>query len=159
MSVQALDAETRARRERYVRELEKRARQARRDVFLLRFGVQLSWAVSLVAGAAISLVQAFGENVGWSEGTGNTLTAVLGFVVVVAQGADRLLSRGARGAAASDLLHRTVERERRTLEVGEGPYRGAVDPFSLFVDRMEAALLDDDKAAIRTTQRLLDHNN
>ncbi|MEZ5215936.1 MAG: hypothetical protein R2715_04895 [Ilumatobacteraceae bacterium] len=144
--------------EQYEHEIEARARRARRDVFLMRFGVQVTWAVTLVAGASVTLLQALNNKGVFEQSVTTMLSALAGFVVVIAQGTNRLLARGAKGATASDRFHRGIARERRLLAVRHGDYAVATDPLALYVERVEGLLAEDDAVAIETTQNLLAHD-
>lgn len=122
----------------YLRTIDKRVRSANWAVLSRVAGLQVAWGVSLVAGAAVPLVQALD----WDAK--DAITAVLGFVVVVAQGADRLMARTSGVVQADDAMRRAMARERRLFDARQGPYRDVDDPFAVFVDRVEAVIAEHD---------------
>lgn len=149
------DPATTDRHERYLREISRQARRANRAVESRLIGVQVAWIAALLAGAGVSVMQAFSESDTWLGGNARWITILLGFAVVVAQGADRLLARTAGGAEPDDVLRRGLERERRLFDAREGPYKAADDPFSEFVSRAEELLATNDTQVISYTRRLL----
>lgn len=140
---------------RYLATVSKRARRADWAVVSRLVGVQIAWAVALLAGAAVSLVQAVPESVGWFPDDPVWITALLGFVVVVAQGATQLFARTSGVVRADDALRRNLARERRVFDCREGPYADAANPFSLFVERVEAELEKHDDSATAYSASLL----
>ena len=141
----------------YLRSVHKRVRRADAAVISRLLAVQLAWIVTLVCGAGVTLVQAFGsETVGWiDEGDVSWITALLGFVVVVSQGAGRLVGRTSGVVQADDTMRRNVAREERLFKAGAGPYRGATDPFALFADRTESELAEHDRQVALYSSTLL----
>ena len=141
--------------QRYLAAVDKRARRADWAVVSRLVGLQTAWAVALLAGAAVSLVQAIPKSVEWFPDEPVWITALLGFVVVVAQGATQLFARTSGVVKADDALRRNLARERRLFDCGEGPYADAVNQFSLFVERVEAELEKHDDSATAYSASLL----
>jgi len=131
----------------YVRAVHKRVRRADAAVISRVLAIQLAWIVSLVCGAGVTLVQALdSETIDWlSAGDVAWISALLGFIVVVAQGAGRLVGRTSGVVHADDTMRRKLAREERLFQAGAGPYRDATDPFELFADRAERELLEHDR--------------
>ena len=143
---------TSAIQQRYLASANKRIRRADRAVLSRVVGLQTAWAVALLAGAAVSLVQAFGESL---KDDVKWITALLGFVVVVAQGASQLFARTSGVVKADDLMRRNLARERRLFDCSEGPYADAVNPFAVFVERAEAEFAKHDDSAADYSAALL----
>ena len=128
------------RQEEYLEAVERRVRRANAAVLSRVIGVQIAWSVSLVCGAGVALVQLWGV-IDTSGSPGPQWTsAILGFVIVVAQGADKLFARTSGVVRADDEMRRNMARELRWFRAGAGPYLGSDDPFSQFADRAEAEL-------------------
>lgn len=125
----------------YVRRIEKRIRWADRGMNARSVGQKAAWTIALAAGGAVSLSQAIVDTWDW-------LPAVLGFVVVVAQGSDRILNRSADGSASMDRMRRDLSREVRLFHARAAQY-DIDDRFPVFVERAEAILsaYDDDSVA------------
>ncbi len=138
----------------YVKAVAKRARRANLAVESRLVGIQVTWSVALIAGTGVTVMQAFRQSENWLGHNSALITALLGFVVVVAQGADRLLGRTAAGAAPDDVLRRGLARERRLFDAGEGPYKGSDDSFSVFVERVENLLAANDYAVMAYNRQL-----
>lgn len=136
--------------QRYLKSVHTLLRRADRAVLSRLVGLQTVWAVALLAGAAVSLVQLV--EVKW-------LTALLGFVVVVAQGATQLFARTSGVVRADDLLRRNLARERRLFDCGEGPYAGVDNRFALFVERAEAEIARHDDSAAPYSEALLQNES
>jgi hypothetical protein len=124
----------------YLDEIRRRDRRARWGTRLRYLVMHVSWIIVLLAGAAIALVEVFGLS-SW-------VAPLLGFVVVVFQGVDRIFERTARGALAMDVLRRGLEREQRLLLVGGGPYAIAEDRGSLFAARCEDLIAENDRTMV-----------
>lgn len=139
----------------YLRTISKRTRRASRAVESRLIGVQVAWSAALLAGAGVAVTQAFSETDNWLGDNSKWVTVLLGFAVVVAQGADRMLARTAGGAEPDDVLRRGLERERRLYDAREGAYKDLDDPFAAFVSRVEDLLAVNDAEVIAYTQRLL----
>ncbi len=107
--------------------------------------IHASWIVVLLAGAAVSLVDVFDLS--------SRFAALLGFVVVVFQGIDRVFDRTAPGAQADDRLRRALAQEQRLLVCG-GPYADAEDAVRLFADRCEGLPAKNDETMIDYFARL-----
>jgi hypothetical protein len=133
-----------AAQQQYLARVKKRVRRADLAVLSRLVGLQTAWGVALLAGAAVSLVQAIESATALSANGARWITALLGFVVVVAQGATQLLARTSGVVTADDEMRRNLARERRLFECGGAPYGDAVDPFALFVERAEAELAKHD---------------
>ncbi len=102
--------------------------------------IHLSWIVVLVAGAAVALVDVFDLSTRYA--------AVLGLVVVVFQGFERIFDRTSHGAQANDVLRRALEQEQRMALGGIGPYVDAADPFDVFAERCEALIAAHDATMV-----------
>lgn len=133
-----------AAQQRYLASVKKRVRRADLAVISRLAGLQTAWGVALLAGGAVSLVQAIEGATPLGADEARWITALLGFVVVVAQGATQLLARTSGVVKADDEMRRNLARERRLFECGGAPYGDAVDPFALFVERAEAELAKHD---------------
>ena len=116
----------------YMHRIEKRIRWADRGMNARSVGQKVAWTVARVAGGAVSLSEAVVASMDW-------LPAVLGFVVVVAQGSDRLLRRSAEGSASMERMRRDLSREHRLFRARATVY-DLDEPFPVFVDRVEAIL-------------------
>lgn len=121
------------RRRLYLALVDRRLTQSNRAVLGRVVGIQTAWSVALLAGAAIPVAQALSAPGEWEW-----VVSILGFVVVVAQGADRLFGRTRKTALAHDFLRRRLGRERRMWDAGEGPY--AERDFAAFVERVEGVI-------------------
>jgi hypothetical protein len=145
----------------YLRAVHRRVRRADTAVISRIAAVQLAWIVALLCGAGVTLVQAFGTTtVDWlDQGDVDWISALLGFLVVVAQGAGRLVGRTSGVVQADDTMRRNVAREERLFHAGAGPYRGASDPFELFAERAEAELLEHDRHVARYSAAVLQNGD
>ena len=154
MAVEEQGTATNDVQQRYLAAVNKRVRRADRAVLSRVAGVQTAWAVALLAGAAVSLVQTIPDDP-WIKIDPDWTTALLGFVVVVAQGATQLFARTSGVVKADDMLRRNLARERRLYDCREGPYADAANPFALFVDRAEAEIAKHDDSAATYSAALL----
>jgi hypothetical protein len=111
-------------------------------------GIQVVWLVVLIAGAAIPLSEALLRE-GWTW-----VSPVLGFIIVVAAGLERIFSRTTEAALALDQQRRDLSRERRLLIARSGPYANAADPEALYAERAEAAIATYDAAMIEYNRRM-----
>ncbi len=68
------------------------------------------------------------------------MSPVLGFVVVVAAGLERIFSRTTQSAVALDELRRGLARERRLLVAGTGEYADPDGRVETYVRRSEEHL-------------------
>ncbi len=112
-------------------------------------GIQVVWLVVLVAGAAIPLTEALTTD-GWTW-----VSPVLGFVVVIAAGLERIFSRTTDAAAALDQLRRELSRERRLMIARSGPYAETEAPHSLFAERAEAVIASYDARMVEYHRQAL----
>jgi hypothetical protein len=131
---------------RYERELIRRRRRLTAQWGARAFVVQATWIVILAAGAAVPLATALE----WDDSVG----PVLGFVVVVATGVERIFGRTTQGAVAVDELRRRLDRERRLLDTRRMEYAETDDPFGLFVARSEEAIDQYDRTMVEYGARL-----
>ena len=135
--------------------MNRRVRRANAAVLSRVIGVQIAWSVSLLCGAGVALAQVWS---GFDDSSSNApqwVSALLGFVIVVAQGADRLFARTSGVVQADDQMRRNMAREQRWFQAGAGPYLGSDDPFNLFVDRAEAELaLHDQQVSVYSAKLL-----
>ncbi len=145
--------------QRYLGAVNKRVRRADWAVLSRVVGLQIAWAVALLAGAAVSLVQTVRNDISWITDDGAWITALLGFVVVVAQGATQLFARTSGVVKADDQMRRNLARERRLFDCREGPYADAAHPFALFVERAEAEFAEHDDSAATYSAALLKNGN
>jgi hypothetical protein len=142
----------------YLRAVKRRVRRADAAVISRVVGIQLAWIVTLLCGAGVTLVEALGsDSIGWLDGNTGWITAFLGFVVVVSQGAGRLVARTSGVVQADDTMRRNVAREERLFAAGAGPYRDATDPFALFAERAEAELAEHDRQVALFSSALLEN--
>lgn len=124
----------------YLRDVQRRSRRARWSTRARYVSIHLSWIVVLLAGAAISLVEALELP--------RAVAPLLGFVVVVFQGVDRIFDRTSRGSIAMDQLRRNLAGEERQLLGRVGDYAAAEHPVDLFAERCEELLKQNDDAMI-----------
>lgn len=108
-------------------------------------GIQVTWLVIVVAGAAIPLVELFD---GWDRAS-----PVLGFVIVIAAGVERIFGRTTEPAVALDVLRRQLAREGRLLHALADDYAATADPFALYVQRTDQHLqrYDEEMVAYNTS--------
>ncbi len=99
-----------------------------------------------IAGAAVALVEAFG----WDR----WVAALLGFVVVVFQGLERIFGRTTEGSRSVDVLRRELGREKRLYLTGEGRYKNDDDPFSSFVEVAEVIIARNDQEEVAYNAQL-----
>ena len=125
----------------YIQQYDRRLRRMSRAANARIFGIQTSWSVALLAGAAVPLVVALG--------TATWVTSILGFVVVVATGAERIFARTVGAGAALDRLRRKLGTEQRLYLTVTGPYSEDGDQFKHFVQRTEDAITNYDNTAVR----------
>lgn len=97
-----------AHQQEYLSAVHKCVRRADCAVISRVLAVQLAWIVVLLCGAGVTLVQAFGSTTfDWLDAEDvNWISAVLGFIVVVAQGAGRLVGRTSGVIQADDTMRR-----------------------------------------------------
>jgi hypothetical protein len=128
-----------------IRRRDRRATWATRCRYVL---IHLSWIIVLLAGAAVALVDVFDLS--------SRFAALLGFVVVVFQGIERVFDRTSVGSRSMDLLRRGLAREQRLMLVRGGPYASAEDPIELFAERCEQLLSENDDAMVDYFAKLAD---
>ncbi len=143
----------------YLAAVRRRVRRADAAVLSRVAGVQVAWSVALIAGASVPLVQAIGAGNTRVAANAAWITAILGFLVVIAQGADRLFARTSGVVRADDEMRRNLAREERLYLAGSGPYADAADPFHLFVERAEAELARHDGHAAAYSGALLQNGD
>ena len=102
-------------------------------------GIQALWIIVIVAGAGVPLTEALGGP-SW-------VSPVLGFVVVVAAGMERIFGRTTPAASAQDALRRGLAREQRLYRSGATPY-GAADAFDRYAERSERLIAEYDEAMV-----------
>jgi hypothetical protein len=125
----------------YLAEFDQRLRRWRRATLVRDVGLQSTWIIALLAGAGVPLVQSFA----WDRG----VASLLGFVVVVATGAERLFARTSEQADALDRCRRGLESERRMYMTATGPYTNESEHFRLFVERSEVITAAYDERSLR----------
>jgi hypothetical protein len=106
-------------------------------------GIQIVWLTILIAGATITLSEVLIES-GWEW-----VSPVLGFIVVIAAGLERIFSRTTPAAAALDELRRNLAHEYRMYLAA--PDDNGADRFERYVERSEALVADYD-------QKMIDYN-
>ncbi len=128
----------------YLAVVERRIKWSDRAMNTRSFGQVFAWTVALLAGAGVAVAEVLASQWRWAP-------AVLGFVVVVAQGADRLFARTAGGAIAMESMRRMLTKEKRLYLSRAGPYAGAETAFDTFVERVERVLDQYDDASVELT--------
>ena len=112
-------------------------------------GIQVVWLVILIAGAAIPLTDALITE-GWTW-----VSPMLGFLIVIAAGLERIFSRTTDAAVALDQLRRELSRERRLLIARSGPYAETEEPESLYAARAEAVIGSYDARMVDYNRRIV----
>ncbi len=131
----------------YAKDMDRKVRRLAAESSARAVVMQLNWIVVLMAGAAVPLSTALD----W----GDWVAPVLGFVVVVAAGIDRIFARTAPGAVAVDQLRRRLDREQRLWRARQLEYGDTDDPLGLYVLRSEEAIAEFDRAMIDYNRRLV----
>jgi hypothetical protein len=131
---------------RYEHEMRRRLRYLDVVARLRAFTMQVVWIIVLAAGAAVPLATALE----WDD----WVAPVLGFVVVVASGVERIFNRTTAAAVAVDALRRRLDRERRVLVAGQLEYADADDPLGVYVERSEDAIAEFDRTMIDYGQQV-----
>ena len=121
------------RREEYLAGIERRIVWSDRAMNARGLGQIAAWTVALLAGAGVAVAEVLVDQWRWAP-------ALLGFVVVVAQGADRLFARRRDGAASMDVMRRALTKEKRLYLSGTGVYSDDGTSFETFVERAESIL-------------------
>jgi protein-S-isoprenylcysteine O-methyltransferase Ste14 len=134
---------------RYDRTLRRRLRVADAAAWMRAGGIQAVWLVVLVAGAAVPLTEAVIAD-GWTW-----VSPVLGFVIVVAAGLERIFQRTTGAAAALDDLRRKVARERRMVQAGAGVYADADASYAQYAARIEEHIADYDRQMVEYARRVV----
>ncbi len=127
-------------------DVDRRLRQATWQVRLRVGAIQFSWVVVTIAGAAVALVEA----INWPR----AVAALLGFLVVIFQGMERIFGRTTEGSRSVDVLRRELGREKRLYLAGEGRYKDAAEPFSAFVDVAETIIARNDEEEVAYNAQL-----
>jgi hypothetical protein len=130
---------------RYTRRIRWRLRTANLAAWMRAGGIQIVWLTILVAGAAIPVSDVLIDS-GWEW-----VSPVLGFIVVIAAGLERIFSRTTPAAAALDELRRNLAREYRIFLAAPDDHDGGADRFDRYVERSEALVADYD-------QKMIDYN-
>ena len=133
----------------YDRSIRRRLRVANAAAWFRATGIQVVWLIVLVAGAGVPLTQAIASD-GW-----DWVNPVLGFVVVVGAGVERIFGRTSEAAVSLDVLRRNLARERRLLITGSHEYATSEDPHRLYAERVEALIGTYDEAMIGYTSNVL----
>lgn len=132
---------------RYVDDVDRRIRRLRNEVWWRTTTIQVLWLIVVLAGAAVTLSNALG---GW-----DWIEPTLGFVVVVAAGAERIFARTSGKAATVDELRRALSHEHRMLVTATGDYADAATAFATFAARCEDAIETHDRRTIEEDRQLL----
>ncbi len=130
---------------RYEREIARRRRRSTWEVGLRTFTMQVTWIVVLAAGAAVPLAAALGWP-GW-------VAPVLGFVIVVATGIEKIFGRTTDAAVAVDALRRRLDRERRKRDARSGSDEAESDGFDAYVRGCERAIAEFDASMLAYTKK------
>lgn len=133
----------------YDRAIRRRLRIANGAAWFRATGIQVVWLVVLIAGAGVPLTQALTSD-GWTW-----VNPVLGFVVVIGAGVERIFSRTTEAAVSLDVLRRNLARERRLLMAGSGEYAASDHPHRLYAERVEALIATYDGKMIDYNAQLL----
>ncbi len=133
----------------YDRSIRRRLRIANAAAWFRATGIQVVWLIVLVAGAGVPLTQAIASD-GW-----DWVNPVLGFVVVVGAGVERIFGRTSEAAVSLDVLRRNLARERRLLITGSHEYATSDDPHRLYAERVEALIGTYDEEMIGYTGHVL----
>lgn len=133
----------------YDRLLGRRLRVANVAAWLRAGGIQAVWLVVLVAGAAVPLSDALISD-GWTW-----VSPMLGFVIVVAAGLERIFRRTTDAAAFLDELRRNVARERRLLLAGADVYGDPDASYARYAERVEQHIGVYDRHMVDYAKRLL----
>ena len=131
---------------RYTRRIRWRLRMANLAAWMRAGGIQIVWLTILIAGAAITLSEVLIDS-GWEW-----VSPVLGFIVVIAAGLERIFSRTTPAAAALDELRRNLAHEYRIFLAAPDEQDGGADRFEKYVERSEALVADYD-------QKMIDYNS
>jgi hypothetical protein len=137
----------------YKKEMRRRIRRTTVRTRTRLFTMQMMWVVVLAAGAAVPLATALK----WHAWVG----PVLGFVVVVASGTERIYGRTTPAAVAWEKLNRELDRQTRlfntsTLEYAEyAEYARRHERFALYVKHSEKAIRKFDKTMLAYTKSTL----
>ncbi len=134
----------------YDRVLRRRLRVADTAAWLRAGGMQAVWLVVLVAGAAVPLTEAILTE-GWTW-----VSPVLGFVIVVAAGLERIFRRTTDAAVSLDELRRKVARERRLLQARADVYSDPDATYALYAERVEQLIADYDRRMVAYAERVVD---
>ena len=131
------------------RDVRRRLRVANAAAWFRATGIQIVWLVVLLAGAGVPLTQALASD-GWGW-----VTPVLGFVVVIGAGLERIFSRTTEAAVSLDVLRRSLARERRLLMSGSDEYAASEHPQRLYAERVEAHIAAYDEKMIEYNAHIL----
>lgn len=135
--------------QRYEQLVGRRLRVANAAARMRASGIQAVWLVVLVAGAAVPLSEALMTD-GWTW-----VSPVLGFVIVIAAGLERIFRRTTEAAVPLDELRRNVARERRLLLAGADVYGDADATYALFAERVEQHIGVYDRAMVDYAKRVV----
>lgn len=130
-------------RRQYARRIRWRLRMANVAAWMRAGGIQIVWLTILIAGAAIPVSDVLIDG-GWEW-----VSPVLGFIIVIAAGLERIFSRTTPAAAAVDELRRNLAHEYRVYLAASDD--GGPDRFDRYVERSEALVADYD-------QKMIDYN-
>ena len=136
-------------RQRYTRRIRWRLRMANLAAWLRAGGIQVVWLTILIAGAAVTLSELLIDS-GWEW-----VTPVLGFIIVIAAGLERIFSRTTPAAAALDELRRNLAHEYRIFLAAPEDQDGGADRFERYVERSEALVADYDEKMIEYNAKVV----
>jgi hypothetical protein len=129
--------------------IRRRLRVANAAAWFRATGIQVVWLVVLVAGAGVPLTQAVASD-GWTW-----VSPVLGFIVVLGAGIERIFSKTTEAAVSLDVLRRSLAGERRQLMSGVGEYAESEDAHRLYAERVEALIAEYDAKMVDYNTRML----
>ncbi len=133
----------------YDRHLRRRLQLADTAAWLRAGGIQAVWLVVLLAGAAVPLSDAILRD-GWTW-----VSPMLGFIIVVAAGLERIFRRTTDAAVPLDELRRKVARERRLLLAGAENYGDPGATYALYAERVEQHIAEYDRQMVAYAKRVV----
>lgn len=112
-------------------------------------GIQAVWLVVLVAGAAVPLSDALVTD-GWEW-----VNPVLGFVIVLAAGLERIFRRTTDAAVPLDELRRNIAREHRLFLASADVYADPDAAYPRYAERVEEHIARYDHQMVAYAKRVV----